>query len=110
MEYKAKYKYKERLELYDKLVRVHLVLNDIKIQEKNIKLLVYFCCFGINESTYNKIIENGLASSLQIIYNTRTILGKNNLIENQKHNVWVVNEKLSALIENSLEFRILTRI
>jgi hypothetical protein len=108
--YKYIYKYREDLELYDKLVRVHLILNNISLTEQQVNILIYFCKFGINQKTYDKLILNKVVTSNQIINNAKTKLNKLDLINMISYKNWNVHDKLKIKILNELRVMVLCKI
>lgn len=108
--YKYIYKYKDRLELYDKLVRIHLILNHIELTNQQINILVYFCRYGIDSTVYDKLIEDKIVPSLQIIRNSKTMLSKLGLIKMKSYKNWEVNQRLQMDLVSSLSVMVLCKL
>jgi hypothetical protein len=107
--YKYIYKYREKIELYDKLVRIHLILNNIQLTEQQINVLIYFTMYGINKEAFEVLIKDKMVPSFQIINNTKTKLRKLGLIEMKSYKNWNVNHKLAIPIDKTLNIMTLCK-
>lgn len=110
MNYKYIYKYKNELELYEKLVKLHLIFNNIDLNNQQTNILIYFCRWGINQECYDRLLKDKVVPSIQIMRNIKTVLGKMGLIIKKKYNQWEVNSRLQMHIDSSLSVMVLCKI
>lgn len=102
MIYKGNYILPNKYNLHSVLIRTHLILNGIFLQEQQIIILIYFSMFGINDSTSEFLIKNKIIPTRQIISNTKTILKEKGLVNKLRYNKWELVEKLKVNIEDTL--------
>jgi hypothetical protein len=96
VEYKKLYLYPEELDLWENLVRVHLVLKRIKLSEQAIKVFIYFCAYGVSKDTLEKLIADKVVNDKQVYYNCRTFLKDAALIYMKKQAHWYINEPFAS--------------
>lgn len=110
MIYKKAYLYNDEETLLEILVRIHLVFKKIYVQEKYLKILTYFCKYGITEEASKKIIADKVVPTRQTIHNAKTALKKLNLIEKVKENDWKVIPPLDGVnVTDTLNFSVLCK-
>jgi hypothetical protein len=110
-EYKKLYIYENELDLWENLIRVHLVLKRIKLSEQAIKVFIYFCAYGMNKKTFDLIIQNKVVMDKQVLYNCRTFLRAKGLISMIKQSSWVINEPFDTMdIVNELNLYVRCKI
>lgn len=102
MNYKKVYVYNTLYDLYDKLVRVHLLMKHITLQEQQIRVLIYFTIYGINKISEEKILEDKVVKYKQQILNAKTVLKDNKLIIREKYNKWYICKELDQQLQGEL--------
>jgi hypothetical protein len=102
MIYKGNYILTDKLSLHSILIRTHLILNNIVLQEQQIVVLTYFSLYGIGEKTTDYLVDNKIIPTKQIISNTKTILKEKGLITKIRYNRWELTEKLRVDIDDTL--------
>jgi hypothetical protein len=85
-------------ELYERWVRIYLILNKVKLTEQHTKILSSFCLKGINEDCYVYLEAEGIVAAKYVIDAAKTRMKSLGLIEKLKYNKWKVNEKLNIPI------------
>lgn len=107
----AKYAYGSKYSLWEKFIKSFLLFNNIELQEQKIRVMIYFCLYGINEACYERIILDGIAPSKQAIFNTKTSLRDLKLITKIGSKTWSVTEPFaSTSIDDKIEILVQCRI
>ena len=106
MEYKKGFRYDNEYSLYEKLVKTHLLYKQIDLQELAIKVLIIFVMKGINQTTYEFLLQNKIVSNKQMISNIKTILKEKDLIVKIRNNNWEVVSPLDVVIKEELKINI----
>ena len=94
--YKGNFQYGSTFSLWEVLVRVHLALKKITLQEQQIKVLIYFCMYGINSDTNYRMLNEKAIPSAQIIRNAKTVLKEKKLIFKEEKR-WKLSSPLNDL-------------
>ena len=103
MQYKKSYIYPSLFSLWDKYVRIHCLLNNIKLRNQEVLVFTYFCIDGIRDETYQFMIANNVVKEKQIIDNAKCSLVKKGLIKKVGSTKWEVIEPFkSAKIDDTL--------
>lgn len=93
-------------ELYERWVRIYLILNKIKLTEQYIKILSTFCLKGINEDAYIYLEAEKIVAAKYVIDTAKTKMKALGLIEKLKYNKWKVSEKLNIPIGNIFDLQL----
>ena len=89
------------------IIRIHGLLNKIQIAISEEKVLCYFCQWGINKKTEDKILDDYVVSSKQILSNLKTSLLKKSLIQKTASNTYEVIPAFKFPINNNTYFLLL---
>jgi hypothetical protein len=100
--YKKVYVYPSVYSLWDKYIKIHCLLNNIKLRNQEFLVLTYFCIQGIKDETYQFILDNKLVKDKQIIDNAKSSLVSKKLIVKTASKKWEVIEPFNSLkIQNN---------
>lgn len=89
------------------IIRIHGLLNKIQISISEEKILAYFCRWGIDKNIEDKILDDYVVSSKQILSNLKTSLLKKKLIEKTASNKYDVISALRFPVNNQTYFLLL---
>lgn len=95
--YNKTYVYSSEYSLWEKVVRSHLLLKNIKLQEQHIKIFIYFCMYGITPETTEFLLKNEIITHKQVVYNTKTKLKEEGLISKVRSNQWEIEEPFKSM-------------
>ena len=105
--YKKSYIYPSLFSLWDKYIKVHCLMNNIKLRNQEYLVFTYFCIYGVKKETYDFMLKNELVKEKQIIDNAKWSLVKKGLIKKTASMKWEVVEPFkSANIDDSVIFMI----
>lgn len=108
MKYERNKIFKTKEELYSVWLEVFLILYSIKLPPKVKELLGFFILYGLNQKTYDDILEKKIVPTMQSISNAKTLLYDMGLMTK---NPWRLVEGLDNIkIEDTLEFNIKCKI
>lgn len=69
------------LNLIIRFLKLYLCINSIKFSDTNIKVLAYFILYGINQKSFNTILDFKILKSKPQIENNLTLFRKHKLIK-----------------------------
>lgn len=95
--YKKTFLYNSEYSLWEVLVRCHLIFKKITLQQQQIKILIYFCMYGVNADTMDRLLDDEVVPNRQSIYNTRTILKELGILTRGKKGRWLLTSALEEL-------------
>lgn len=105
--YKKSYIYPSLFSLWDKYIKIHCLMNNIKLRNQEYLVFTYFCIDGIKDKTYQFMIDNKVVKEKQIIDNAKSSLVAKGLIEKTASKKWEVTEPFrSTKIEDDIIFMI----
>lgn len=89
MIYKRQILYNNKLELWETLIKFHIVCHKIHLSEQLIKTLAYILELGLEKAEIELVEENIL--TVQEFKNYKTKLKAKNILVKESHNNWLVS-------------------
>jgi hypothetical protein len=91
-----------QIEMYRIIIRMHSFLFNIYLSITQETILCYLCVHGISENTYKIILDEGIVSVDQILYNHISKLIKKGFVIKKGRNKYVLEDlKIKSITENS---------
>lgn len=114
MEYKRQFIYQDIDALWEVMLNMHLALKRISLQPQPITVLLYFCRYGLTESTVRKLLFDKKVPSRQTIHNAKTTLKKVGLLikkQNGRKCDWGLAAPLDSIeMGDNLDFLVRCKI
>ena len=105
--YIKKFRYNGLYAVWESVVRTHIALHKMSVPEQQVQCLVVFCMFGVNEKTYQMIVDKGIVPRKSIINNYKTFLKDHGLLVKIRSNVWEVCSDFKDLsVSKGIELKI----
>ena len=114
MEYRRQYIHPNVESLWEVMIAGHLAFKKIVLQPQIITVLLYFCRYGLQESTVRKLLHEKKVPSRQTVHNAKTVLKKHGILikkQNGKVCQWTLAAPLDSVeIENTVDFVVRCKI
>ncbi len=114
MEYNRQYIHQNLDSLWEVMIASHLAFKKIVLQPQISAVLLYFCRYGLQESTVRKLLHEKKVPSRQTVHNAKTVLKKHGiLIKKQVGKVceWTLAAPLDSVeITNTVDFVVRCKI
>lgn len=87
------------------MIRIYLICKKLNLPEQQVKTLVVFSLFGINEKSESLIVNKNIVPNKRVIRNYKTNLKDLGLIKKIRTNRWEIIDDL-VFTENSINIEI----